>query len=649
MKKKVLSFVLAVAMVLSLMPAFLSTMATQAYAYTAHSQAEGVAWASARANEGWCVDVDGYYGCQCVDLILAYYDYLGVRRSSGNACDYAHNSLPAGWTRVYSNPQPGDIIVWGAGAALQSGGYTAHGTYGHIGIITAIVNSTQVSTVETNTYNHQAAKAFYARYSSTAACFIRPDFTSTFSATWEESSATQITQTNALLKGKINYNQRANCTQAGIRVTNAKTGARVAAQDEYVNYNYTYVTYSYDITGELGVTLTPGTTYNYNFYAIINGKEYWSPVRSFTTAGHTHSYTNRVVAPTCTAKGYTTHTCSCGSSYTDSYTNALGHYFSAWTQTTAPTCTANGVEVRRCTRCGASETRSVASLGHNYQNGACTRCGAKDASFVAAPTIKIGTSAGHPKLSWSAVDGATKYYIFRSTDGKNYKQYTYTSKTSYTNKSTKIGTKYYYKVKAAKVVNGSEILSAYSNTKSITCIPAAPSLSISSSSGKPKLTWKAVDGATMYFVYRSTDGKTFKYYDSTTKTSYTNKSAKIGTKYYYKVKAVKVVNGENVKSAYSAAKSIMCRPAAPSLSIAAASGKPKLTWKAVTGADKYYIYRSTDGKTYKYYSSASGTSFTNKSAAKGKTYYYKIKAVKVVNGVNVTSAYSNAKSLKATK
>ena len=106
MKKKILSFVLVVALIFSMVPAILFVAPTEAYASTAHSQAEAVAWAKARANEGWCVDVDNAYGCQCVDLVIAYYDYLGVRRSSGNACDYASNSLPSGWSRVYSNPQP---------------------------------------------------------------------------------------------------------------------------------------------------------------------------------------------------------------------------------------------------------------------------------------------------------------------------------------------------------------------------------------------------------------------------------------------------------------------------------------------------------------------------------------------------------------
>lgn len=40
-----------------------------------------------------------------------------------------------------------------------------------------------------------------------------------------------------------------------------------------------------------------------------------------------HTYTDTVVAPTCTEAGYTLHECECGYSYTDTETPALGHNF----------------------------------------------------------------------------------------------------------------------------------------------------------------------------------------------------------------------------------------------------------------------------------------------------------------------------------
>ena len=363
-----------------------------------------------------------------------------------------------------------------------------------------------------------------------------------------------------------------------------------------------------------------------------------------------HSYGNWTVTtePTCTEKGMETRTCTrCNASETRDVA-ALGHSYGNWTQTKAPTCTAKGTETKTCTRCNASETRDVNALGHSYANGKCTRCGAADPNYIATPALSITTSAGKPKIYWNAVDGAVKYWVYRSTDGKTFKYYDSTTKTSYTNNSTSIGTTYYYKVKAVAVVDGKNYASDFSVSKSILCKPAAPTVSINRSNGKPKLSWKAVSGATKYWIYRSTDGKNFKYFDSTTKTSYTNSGAASGTKYYYRVKAVTVVNGKNVVSANSSTKSLLTSLAKPSVSITTSNGKPKLTWKAVTGADKYYIYRSTDGKTFSYWDSTTKTSYINSGAKKNTKYYYKVKAVCASNS-NANSAQSSAVSIKATK
>ena len=82
--------------------------------------------------------------------------------------------------------------------------------------------------------------------------------------------------------------------------------------------------------------------------------------------------------------------------------------------------------------------------------------------------------------------------------------------------------------------------SALSTRHYITCDCARPVVSITTgqTSGKPYLSWSAVDGADKYVIYRSTDGENYTRYDSTTKTTYTNTSALAGTTYYYKVQAI---------------------------------------------------------------------------------------------------------------
>ena len=86
---------------------------------------------------------------------------------------------------------------------------------------------------------------------------------------------------------------------------------------------------------------------------------------------HEHSYDAVVTAPTCTEKGYTTHTCSCGDSYVDTYTDALGHAWDNGTVTKQPTATETGIKTYTCTRCSATKTETIPA-------GSCPSAGFTD-------------------------------------------------------------------------------------------------------------------------------------------------------------------------------------------------------------------------------------------------------------------------------
>ena len=79
----------------------------------------------------------------------------------------------------------------------------------------------------------------------------------------------------------------------------------------------------------------------------------------YNYVSHTHSYKDVVTAPTCTEKGYTTHTCSCGDSYVDAYVDALGHAWDNGKVTKEPTATETGVRTYTCTRCHETKTESI--------------------------------------------------------------------------------------------------------------------------------------------------------------------------------------------------------------------------------------------------------------------------------------------------
>ena len=83
----------------------------------------------------------------------------------------------------------------------------------------------------------------------------------------------------------------------------------------------------------------------------------------YNSASHEHSYNAVVTAPTCTEKGYTTHTCACGDSYVDTYVNALSHSWNNGVVTKPATATETGIKTFTCTRCSATKTETIPATG----------------------------------------------------------------------------------------------------------------------------------------------------------------------------------------------------------------------------------------------------------------------------------------------
>ena len=246
------------------------------------------------------------------------------------------------------------------------------------------------------------------------------------------------------------------------------------------------------------------------------------------------------------------------------------------------------------------------------------------------PTAKpsyVGAS-GKPYIYWSAVDGANRYYVYRSTtkDG-TYSFLGSTANLNYTDSKANAGTTYYYKVKALAADGTDSSLSA---AVAITCRCARPVVTPDylTSTGKPYIYWSAVDGASQYEVYRSgSSNGTYEYVGTTTATNYTDNKANAGYTYYYKVKALAA---DGTDSSLSAAVAITCRCARPVVKTDywASTGKPYIKWDAVDGAGKYYIYRSgTKNGTYTLLGTTTATNYTDSKANAGYTYYYKVQAI----------------------
>ncbi|MBR6798996.1 MAG: hypothetical protein IKM63_02885 [Firmicutes bacterium] len=165
--------------------------------------------------------------------------------------------------------------------------------------------------------------------------------------------------------------------------------------------------------------------------------------------------------------------------------------------------------------------------------------------------------------------------------------------------------------------------------------------------GKNRVSWKAVAGAEEYAVYRSTSKNgAYRKMFTTTGTTYTNTSAKAGTLYYYKVKAL--TGDKSVDdSKFSAVVKRTCDLKKPVVTAKSPAKKQvKLTWKKVSGAKKYAVYRATskNGK-YTKIATTKKLSYTNKKLKSGKTYYYKVKAIAKNSAAN--SAFSTVDKCKS--
>ena len=264
-------------------------------------------------------------------------------------------------------------------------------------------------------------------------------------------------------------------------------------------------------------------------------------------------------------------------------------------------------------------------------------------SSLAVPTMTLTSAAsGQPVISWSKVNGAAQYEIYRSTDGVKFSIIRRTAALAYTDTSAAAGTTYYYKVRAMSGSMYSDFCAVQTIKYAITSLTAPTMTLTSGDNGQPVISWTKVSGAAQYEIFRSTDGSKFSIIRRTAALSYTDTSAAAGTTYYYQVRAI---NGD-VKSAFCAAQSIQYAIGsltAPTMTLtSAASGQPVVRWTKVSGAAQYEIFRSTDGSKFSIIRRTAALSYTDTSAAAGTTYYYQVRAI---NG-SVKSDFCAAQSIQ---
>ena len=289
---------------------------------------------------------------------------------------------------------------------------------------------------------------------------------------------------------------------------------------------------------------------------------------------------------------------------------------------------------------------------------------------VSAPTNLKATeySDKAAKLSWSKVAGVTGYLVYYSTDNSNFtklKTINSQSTTSYTVGGLTAGKAYYFALISYTDINGKITKSQRTSSLKITAtssssVPAPSNLKVAEYSNSAiKLTWTKASDVTGYYVYRSTDGKTYSKIKTlkASTTAYTNTSLTAGKKYYYSIAsykntstgAVAIGPKSSAVNALTISSSKLSYPSGFAVK-EVATDAIKLVWNKSYNASGYYIYRSIDNKNFSKIKAlpSSSTSYTNTALYLDTTYYYKIASYVNSNGSIGLSAKSPAVSAKTT-
>lgn len=217
---------------------------------------------------------------------------------------------------------------------------------------------------------------------------------------------------------------------------------------------------------------------------------------------------------------------------------------------------------------------AVAGIPHTYTVKAYTKdentvsgCDKKGLT-VTPKTAKIKNITAKPltstsiKVTWPESKNVDGYRVYRkkANDTSWTKLVTLSGQTttSHTDTKAEMGVTYYYTVRGYKTVNGSNLWGYYDNTgvKAAIAIPVPELVSAKAlDHNQIKVTWKKVEGADGYRIYRrivNEDSWTrIKTQEGVDKVTYTSTGLQPGTTYFYTVIAYKKIDEKAVLSKYN--------------------------------------------------------------------------------------------------
>lgn len=254
-------------------------------------------------------------------------------------------------------------------------------------------------------------------------------------------------------------------------------------------------------------------------------------------------------------------------------------------------------------------------------------------------------AASGTTVSWKKVSGAAGYAVYRKSAGGKWIMIATTTSSSYTDKTMLTnGRTYYYTVRAcvgdlSSVQDHKYDSNYWSHYDEIgvkkVSIDTPMLYGTTAVKSGVKVSWKPVEGASGYVVYRRTELSGWSMINRTTSASYTDK-IKNGIVYYYTVRAYigdfAVAEKNKYKAQYwggydnTGLKGKYISTPVLLSEKSVAEGR-MISWKPVSGVSGYAIYRKMSGGSWLMIDMTTSSTYIDEDLlVNGKTYYYTIRA-----------------------
>lgn len=253
-------------------------------------------------------------------------------------------------------------------------------------------------------------------------------------------------------------------------------------------------------------------------------------------------------------------------------------------------------------------------------------------SLLSPESINVFNKPEGIYLSFSEVEGADEYYIYRSDLDAPLTVVSAENGCFYLDKSVVNGGKYTYGVRA---VTG-DVKSDISYSQNYKFVKAPVLISAANGDGYSYVKWNSVAGADKYYVYRKLNGGSWKFLSvvSGAAVMFPDKTAKAGNNYSYTVQAV----GDGFISGYNSSGKTTSYVSKPTgTKVINAKDGLFISWNRGTGDVSFRLYRKdTVNKSWKLIYEGKNAYYQDNSIVNGTTYTYTVRSV---GKVGTYSAY----------